>query len=375
MKFTAAACGGGTMVANTKEIGNFGGGGGSTDTVMNFTRNSLNSGFFAMASKLDLCDINKVADRMGVTPAKGGKTTDENRPFDVLGSKYISPLAMAGAYATVANKGIHCTPVAIARVVDGDGDELPVPESTCSQVISPEVAATAAYALQGVMTGGGTGQRANTDDGTPLIGKTGTHNGWGTMMIESSTKVTTAVWVGRTLGEVPINQSWYNGYKLSDLRYPVARAAQQAANAIYGGDRFPEPDNKLIRQVLTDVPNVVDQTVEQATATLKGAGFQVAVGPEVDSDKAKGTVVAQDPAGQAPSGATITLSPSNGQGATVPDITGQTQAQAQNALFGAGFTSIDFDGSCNGNGATVASTSPAANSAANKSTTIAVTCK
>ncbi|WP_372968471.1 transglycosylase domain-containing protein [Microbacterium sp.] len=369
-----AECEGGPFTFDSKEVGNFNRDPGYTGSVMTFTRNSLNTGFFAMAEKLDLCDINKVADRMGVTPAKGGKTTDENRPFDVLGSKYISPLSMAGAYAAVANKGVHCTPVAIERVVDGDGNELPVPKSTCSQVISPEVAATAAYALQGVMNGG-TGARANTDDGTPLIGKTGTHNGWGTMMIESSTKVTTAVWVGRTLGEVPINRSYHNGWKLSDLRYPVARAAQQAANAIYGGDRFPEPDNKLIRQVLTDVPDVVGQTVDQATATLKGAGFQVTVGAPVDSDKAANIVVKQDPAGQAPSGATITLSPSNGQGATVPDITGQSQAEAQNSLFGAGFTSIDFDGSCNGNGAKVASTTPAANSAANKSTTIKVACK
>lgn len=362
-------------ITNTTKIDNFNRQGGYTGTVMRFTRDSLNSGYLAMAEKLDLCEINGVADRMGVTLANGDKTTDDTPvPYDILGSKYISPLAMAGAYATVANKGIYCTPKSIDRVVDADGNELPVPESKCSQVITPEVAATAAYALQGVMNGG-TGAKANNNDGVPVIGKTGTHEKWGTMMIESSTKVTTAVWVGRSEGQASIlNQGW-NGTALNEMRYYVAKDMQRAANNIYGGDRFPDPDNKLIRQVLTDVPNVVGQTIDEATATLKDKGFQVTVGTAVDSDKATDIVVAQDPAGQAPNGATITLSPSNGQGTTVPDITGQAKDKAQEALFGAGFTSIDFDGSCNGNGAKVASTSPAANAAANKGTTVKVTCQ
>ena len=70
------------------------------------------------------------------------------------------------------------------------------PARACTQVIDPKVAATAAYALEGVMNSGGTGSRANPYDGTPLIGKTGTHEAYHTWMIESSTKVTTAAWVG-----------------------------------------------------------------------------------------------------------------------------------------------------------------------------------
>ena len=59
---------------------------------------------------------------------------------------------MAGAYATVANNGIYCKPKAIDRVTDADGQEIAPPQTTCTQVIAPEVAATAAFALQGVMT-------------------------------------------------------------------------------------------------------------------------------------------------------------------------------------------------------------------------------
>ncbi|WEK60585.1 MAG: transglycosylase domain-containing protein [Candidatus Microbacterium colombiense] len=369
-----AACVGGPLVANTKEIGNFGGGGGSTDSVMNFTRNSLNSGYFAMASKLDICDINKVADRMGVTLAKGGKVTDDNYAYDVLGPKNISPIAMAGAYATVASGGTYCTPRAIDRVVGPDGDERELPASSCTKgVISPEVAATAAYALKGVMDGG-TGRDANPYDGTPLIGKTGTHDRWSTMMIESSTEVTTAVWAGRWKGQSDIYQKWAGNYQLNTMRYPLAKAAQAAANAAYGGKAFPQPDSKLTRRVLANVPNVVGMTIDEATTALQNAGFTVSVGDPVDSDKAANIVVAQDPSGQTAGGGTVTISPSNGQGATVPDVKGQDPTAAGAALVGAGFTSVDFAGACSAPGATVSATNPPGGTAANKSTKISVAC-
>lgn len=361
-------------IRNTTKIQNFNNAGGYTGTVLKFTADSLNSGYLAMAEKLDLCKINAVADRMGVTLANGGRTTDDSPvPYDILGSKYISPLAMAGAYATVANGGIYCTPKAIDRVVDADGNDLPIPETKCSQVISPEVAATAAFALQGVMNGG-TGRQANTNDGTPLIGKTGTHESWGTMMIESSTKVTTAVWVGRSQGQASILKQSWGGTALNAMRYELAKTMQRAANGIYGGDAFPQPDANLSKQVLTDVPSVIGMDTATATATLDAAGFQVVVGPPADGP-AGDVIVAQDPSGQAPSGATVTISPSNGQGTTVPDVTGQSKGNAQNALFGAGFSSISFDNSCNPPSAVVASTNPPANTVTNKSTAISVTCQ
>ena len=130
---------------------------------MQFTAQSLNSGFFAMAEQLDLCDIEKVATRMGVTNAKTGEPVEVNNQFSIIGSSNVSPLAMAGAYATVANNGIYCQPKAIDRVVDSDGAEMAPPARACTQVIDPKVAATAAYALEGVMQ-----QRRHGIAGQPL---------------------------------------------------------------------------------------------------------------------------------------------------------------------------------------------------------------
>ena len=332
----------GDRVTNSAKINNFGNSGGSVGSVRQFTAQSLNTGFLAMAQQLDLCDINEVAKRLGVHYGNGdditvGGTTSNTAPNDpfptVLGSKSVAPLQMAGAYATVANNGVYCEPRVIDRVIGENGAEITPPAQNCSQQLTPEVAATAAFALRGVMEGNGTGTRANPFDGTQLIGKTGTAEKEHTMLVESSTKVTTAVWVGNIDGRVPLNDFRNgDGTRLGDIRYGLARAIQGAANAVYPADQFPRPDDKLVRQVLTDVPDVVGKSVGEASSLIEAAGFTAAVGPAVDGP-AGDVIMAQDPSGQAPSGATITISPSNGQGATVPDITGQSKSEAQSALF------------------------------------------
>lgn len=360
----------GDTVSNSAKIQNSGNVGGYTGTVMRFTSASLNTGYLAMAQQLDLCDINKMAERLGVKLGNGQSVTTQNFPNNVIGDKAIAPLDMAGAYATVANKGIYCTPRAIDKIVTQDGTELPLPESSCEPVISPEIAATAAYALAGVMNGG-TGAAANPYDGTPLIGKTGTHEKTHTMMIESSSKVTTAVWVGNANG----NES-LRAYGLNSKRFAIAEDMQRTANAWYGGDPFPQPDKNLIRTILKDLPDVVGKTIEDATKTLTDAGFTVTVGAPVDSNLPTDQIAAQSPgAGRVAGGATVTISPSNGQGATVPDVVGEKASKAQSELASAGLSNLAWDASCGLPNAEVESTNPAAGTAVNRSTTIAVVCK
>ena len=64
-----------------------------------------------------------------------------------------SPLTMANVYATLGANGVACTPIAMTRVTDKNGDEIDVPQADCHQAIDPEIAQTTAYALnQGVVT-------------------------------------------------------------------------------------------------------------------------------------------------------------------------------------------------------------------------------
>ncbi|KTR93533.1 thioredoxin [Microbacterium testaceum] len=363
--------GGGTI------INNFGSDPGYYGTPLTFTKNSLNTGYLTMASQLDLCDIAKVAKKLGVT--RGDGTDIEMRVANnVIGDDNVSPIAMAGAYATVANGGTHCQPKVIDKVTDSDGAERPIPDRQCTPgTLTPEVAATAAYALQGVMTGGGTGQAANPFDGTPLMGKTGTHEGWNTWMIESSTNVTTAVWVGNWDGTENLFGKYWNGQQLSDMRYSIAEGAQRAADEFYGGDAFPRPSSNLIRTIQKDLPNVVGKTLDEARSTLQGAGFSVSIGSPVDSEFGGDRVAAQNPdAGSAPVGSTITLSPGNGQGATVPDVSGNPVSSARAALLAAGFGTVSIGG-CEKDASApaegrVTGTNPAAGTSTNKSTAVSL---
>jgi membrane peptidoglycan carboxypeptidase len=379
----------GDIVNNTWKANNFGGGGGYVGTPMSFTAQSLNSGYVAMAAQLDLCDIGKVAARMGVM-ANSAENEDGvvvgtsalndtavplaiNGPAQVIGPDAVSPMAMAGAFATVASGGTYCEPQVIERVTDADGNELPKPERSCTQVLTPEVAATAAYALQGVMNGG-TGSRANPRDGVAVLGKTGSHELLQTWMVESSTKVATAVWAGNANGSLNPFRNFYRGLALSDIRYPIARDVQSVANDVYGGDRsFPPPANNLTRQVTREVPNVVGQTIDQATATLSEAGWEVAVGDPVDSDQPTNIVAAQNPTGSAPGGSTITINPSNGQATAVPDVAQMRPNQARATLQSAGFANVSVscaeDGSAPPEGVATG-TSPGAGTVASRASAV-----
>ncbi len=371
------SCGEGSNVTGQgdNKITNFGGGGGRVGTPMQFTASSLNSGFAAMAKQLDLCDIQKVAARLGVTRGDGSPVQIRGA-YGVLGSEGVSPLAMAGAYATVANNGMYCTPRAIDKITNADGVELKLPEASCEQVLDPKIAATAAYALRGVMSGG-TGSGANPNDRVPVIGKTGTHETWQTWMIETSTKITTAVVVGTTKDKGNITRKYYNGSALNQIRYGIAKRMQAAANAMYGGDRFPDADSNLLRSVLADLPDVLGRSVDEATKILEDAGFDVAVGDPVDSDRPAGQIAAQNPpAGKAAGGATVTINPSNGQAIALPDVTGQSRNAARAALNAAGFGNVS-DGTCTADGASdgqgkVTSTSPGAGSVINRNSAIAL---
>ncbi|GAB3602636.1 transglycosylase domain-containing protein [Microbacterium aureliae] len=342
------SCNGDWVNQDDTIVGNFNKVGGYTGTPLQFTRDSLNSGYFAMAEKLDLCDIQKVATKMGVTRGNGDPVNMDTQ-FSVIGSNDVSPLSMAGAYGTVANNGIYCQPKAIDKVTDSEGNEWTLPKRECNQVLDPKVAATAAFALSSVMNSGGTGAFGNPFDGTPLLGKTGTHEEKQTWLVESSTKVATAVWVGNAEGNADLFKNWHNGWQLSQLRYLLAKTIQGKANQLFPGAPFPTPDSQLTRQVLTDLPNVVGRTVDEARGILQQAGFTVVVGDAVDSPEPEGIIASQDPgAGRVAGGTTVTIRPSNGQGIAVPDVSGKPLDQAVKEIRSAGFGNVR-EGSCTAN--------------------------
>ncbi len=361
-------------------VGNFENNSGYTGTIYNFTRDSLNSGFIAMAEKISVCTTNQVAMKLGVMRSDGtpldqvppGSLNSPNQAYNVLGDAAVAPLDMAAAYASIAANGILCRPKSIDMALDMNGNDI-TPQTSCERVMSEGVAATAAYTLVGVMSGTGSGARIG--DGTPVFGKTGIHEYEQTWMDGASTKVATVVWVGNVKGHAKLDQFRNSGYQLSRIRNGIWPKMQGAANAIYGGDAFPAPDPNLTKQVLTTLPSVIGMPVDQAQQTLQAAGFDVTVGDAVDGAEAAGTVTRQEPgAGRVAAGTMVTIYPSNGQGVAVPGVSG-TPLEAQAALRGAGFGNITLQ--CteqdSATSPTVTGTNPAAGTVVSRSAPITIT--
>ena len=215
----------------------------SSGTVYSGTAQSLNTAFIGMASQLDLCNIVKQADKLGVERADGNPMFHD--PAMIIGTNEIAPLAMANAYGTVANGGTHCNPVAINKIVDRDGKELEVPQSDCTKVINTKITAPVDYILKDIASYG-MASPGNPKDGTPLIGKTGTtDNSVDSWLAMSSTNVSTIVWIGNTIGKVALTDM--KGIDPTEVRFHIMKSTMATANAIYGGNEFPETDNRYLR--------------------------------------------------------------------------------------------------------------------------------
>ena len=134
----------------------------TTDSLYTGTTNSINVFYAELEKKVGLCNVVHTAVDLGMTRADGtsllspdgGQDSADNIPSFTLGSVNVSPLSMAAAYATVASRGMYCSPVAINKIVTGTGGTLAVPSANCHRALSSDVADAVNYILQGVLTTG-----------------------------------------------------------------------------------------------------------------------------------------------------------------------------------------------------------------------------
>ncbi len=154
------------------------------------TTASINAFYVDLESKVGLCDVVKTAASMGVHRADGtsllksvGNPSSSNyEPAAdglasfTLGSVNVSPMSMAAAYATVAARGVYCRPIAIMRITDRRGHNLPIESAGCHRVMRKGVADAANYVLRGVLTAPGA-TASGRSIGRPAAAKTGTANG------------------------------------------------------------------------------------------------------------------------------------------------------------------------------------------------------
>ncbi|MGN6325851.1 transglycosylase domain-containing protein [Pseudolysinimonas sp.] len=374
-------------------------------TVVNGTAGSINTVFLQMATKVDQCDTEKIAESLGVhnattwdgkTPGLDkGSTTLATRPTCVLGGceNNLTPLMQAAAYAAIANQGVFCKPILIDQVTQTEsGEKLGGENAQCGQdpLISPDVANTAAYAMAAVFVGGGTARYANPNDGSTYIGKTGTTNdSIHTWTVGSSTKASTALWVGNIVGTQQLRKisvpTGAGRIQAANLRNNIFKAIAQEVDAAPGlaGGKFPAPAKELLDGAKTTVPSgLVGGSVAAAQAALNAAGLTYQDGGQVDSDLPAGTVASLSPGegAQVVQGAVVSVTTSNGLAKPVPDVTGQDEKTAKSMLQAAGFSNVTtactpWSGPTDPDAGKVVSQSPDGNSSANPANAVTITVK
>jgi membrane peptidoglycan carboxypeptidase len=335
-----ASCGG---VVGLWEVKNSGTDQGATIddiSVQQAVITSQNTAFAAMAAQLDLCAIRDTAEDFGVHRADNTELLYV--PSSILGTNEVAPLTMAAAYAAISNQGVYCSPVAIDRVVSRrENKELPVPESLCSQSVSPEVANAMVHAMRPVMTSG-TGTAANPYDGTPLAGKTGTTDRRvHTWMAGFSSAVATATWVGNVKGQTSQSGKSINGRAVSTIRHAIWREIMTEVNKRYEGTSWPSALPKYVQANTVVVPDVQGFDPETAKVQLIAADLSVQIIEEEIASVVPAGMVAMTEvsAGEiVPRGSIIKVFVSQGGLIPVPDVTGLGLEDAFNALVGAGLT-------------------------------------
>jgi membrane peptidoglycan carboxypeptidase len=120
-----------------------------------------------------------------------------------IGTEEVRPVDMAGAYATFANDGVHHRPYLVDRVVDRNGKLIFTGGDKGTPVMSPEKAREETQVLRSVVQYG-TGTAAALSD-RAVAGKTGTSDNNANAWFDGYTpQLTTVVWMGSPLGNVPM---------------------------------------------------------------------------------------------------------------------------------------------------------------------------
>lgn len=187
---------------------NAGGSYSGTMALSDALAHSVNTIAVQLADKVGTKNIIANAKKMGITTLDA---KDDNLAMALGGlTKGVTPLEMASAYGTFANKGVHVKPTAIVKILDRNGNVLEdastlEKEETKTRVMSEREAYEMTTMLEGVIDHG-TGTAVAI--GRPAAGKTGTtddnKDAW---FVGYTPDIVTAVWIGddtgsHSLGEI-----------------------------------------------------------------------------------------------------------------------------------------------------------------------------
>jgi membrane peptidoglycan carboxypeptidase len=275
-------------------------------SVLDGLANSINTITFASAAQVDLCGIQKIVDAVGIhegLPSPNGDDPNPKVPMtrlsSLIGSRQTAPLTMASAFATFANNGKYCEPMAIESVTDATGAQLPAQSPNCRDAVKPEVAHGVAYAMQEVLNRGSGAlivPRISTKTTFPIAAKTGTNdNNSSTWVAGYTSGLATATWFGDPLGNqlragqnVTINGNFYkgiDGYMIAGPQFSNYMA--QVAPA-YGTDPFPAPPSDMLYSPEPVAPPRASTPTGQSTEPATEPSAEPSADPKPAPTKSSG---------------------------------------------------------------------------------------
>jgi 1A family penicillin-binding protein len=167
---------------------NYGGGYSGAVTIRTALTQSLNVPAVKLGRSVGLDKVIETCRTLGI---KSPMEPVTSLPLGAIG---LTPLEMAGAYATFASNGWYSDTTIIVRVTDTSGNVLLDNTPKPRLVLDPWATASLTNVLQGVINGG-TGKSAQI--GRPAAGKTGTTSSERDVWFVGYTpQLSTAVWIG-----------------------------------------------------------------------------------------------------------------------------------------------------------------------------------
>ena len=309
-------------------------------TLESATYNSTNTVYARLVADIGPDAVVEMAHRLGIDSAL------EPYLSITLGAQGVSPLEMAGAYATLANYGNRAEPYLIQRISDQSGQVLYEHRVEQRTVVSRQIAAAVVGAMEKVVSSG-TGRRA--DIGRPQAGKTGTATNYRDVWyVGFVPQMTTSVWVGYADRQDPLedftvwndiegDEQYYRRAFGGTLPAPIWRQFMEYALADVPAIDFPiDPaGTDVYRQTpFAQVPPLAPSTNEAIDAVFS-AGLRGQV-EEVPSTRPAGTIVGTVPLPGTPlrQGSTVIIEVSNGVAPEVSmiDLRGLTATQASQRL-------------------------------------------
>jgi penicillin-binding protein 1A len=174
-------------------------------------RDALAYSVNVVAGRMTISDIAPPAQVIKYAQKMGIESHLDPFPSIALGTCEVSPLEMTSAYGTIADHGVHVSPISILKIEDKNGILIHQFTPDYTEAISPQTASIMTSMMESVIDYG-TGARVRQYFHRPAAGKTGTTQEYSDAWFVGFTpQLVAGVWVGFDDHRVKFTSSYGQG--------------------------------------------------------------------------------------------------------------------------------------------------------------------